>query len=466
MKYEVLVIGSGPAGLEVAVRTAKAGRTTALISASPAGGRATVGSLLPSKVWLHHAHLRPRPFDGHDATTRVSVAAITEAVRSAIGSRIDWATATLQDAGVAIIRGHATLTGSNSVAVVPPAGDGSAPPALEKAPQEIAADWIVLATGSEPVFFPDVRPDGDRIIAPRHTQHLKKLPRSLVMIGGGPTGVEYASVFARLGTEVTLLSYDPVLSQFDREYVGRLTKQLEPLGITFESGVAVEAVSNTGDGVAVTRRDGKTHTSEVAFVATGRAGDLTFLSETGPDLDRTPDGRFIAVGSDGRTSVSSVLACGDVAGPILTANNAILSARRVVATILGGGGAERSSGSGRDGAPGPTAMIEAVYTAPQLAQVGPVQALAAGNRNDVSLIRKSFDASMLSHAHGHGATGTHGEVKIWTDSAGKILGAAALGEHAADLLAPVQVAIRHDISLEELQMDPFAYPGVAEVVTL
>jgi pyruvate/2-oxoglutarate dehydrogenase complex dihydrolipoamide dehydrogenase (E3) component len=457
MKYDVLVIGSGPAGLEAALRTAQAGRPTAMVTASPPGGRATVGSLLPSKVWLHHAHHHPRPGNGEDGDSPGSVAAITAAVRGAIGSRVDWTATALSDAGVTVIRGHATITGSNSVTVAPLPGDGTAPPALENAPQEISAGWIVVATGSEPVFFPGVRPDGDRIIAPRHTQHLRKLPSSLVMIGGGPTGVEYASVFARLGTEVALLSYDPLLSPFDREYVARLTAELEPLGITFESGVAVESVENTGDGVSVVRRDGTTHTAEFAFVATGRAGDLTFLSDGGPDLETTPDGRFIATGPDGRTTVPSILACGDVAGPTLTANNALFSARRVVATILGGE---------PEAAAGPAMMIEAVYTTPQLAQVGPVRELATREKDGTLLVRKSFGASMLSHAHGHGAAGTHGEVKLWTDPAGGILGAAAIGENAADLLAPVQMAIRHGITLEELQRDPFAYPGVAEVVTL
>lgn len=466
MKYDVLVIGSGPAGLDVALRTARAGRTTALVTASPPGGRATVGSLLPSKVWLHHAHHPHRGGAAPGTDNAAAVAEITGAVRSAIASRVDWTSSALNEAGVEVVRGHATITSSNSVSVTPPPGDGGAAPALENASQEILAKWIVVATGSEPVFFPGVRPDGDRIIAPRHTQHLKELPGSLVMVGGGPTGVEYASVFARLGTEVTLLSYDPVLAPFDREYVARLTESLEPLGITFESGVAVESVENTGAGVTVTRRDGTSHTADFAFVATGRAGDLTFLGPDGPDLTKTADGRFIATGPDGRTSVPSILACGDVAGPTLTANNAIFGARRVVATILGGGGEAGSAGGGGGAAPGPAAMIEAVYTAPQLAQVGPVRELAARDDAETILVRKSFGASMLSHAHGHGAAGTHGEMKIWTDREGFILGAAAIGENAADLLAPVQMAIRHGIRREVLEMDPFAYPGVAEVVTL
>ncbi|MFW5826990.1 MAG: FAD-dependent oxidoreductase [Alkalispirochaeta sp.] len=451
MNYDVIVIGSGPAGLEAARKTAAAGKNTAVVTATPPGGRATVGSLLPSKGWLYHAHHAGK-------TTSEDIPAAAARVRTTVSDRVAWTRSALSEAGVTVIAGKAMLTGSNSVTVEPRDAESGQAKA-----QVLTATAVVIAAGSEPIFFPGVKPDGSRIIAPRHTQHLSELPGSLVMVGGGVTGVEYSSVFARMGTSVTMLSYDPLLPRSDREYVGRLQDTLRTLGIEIETGVAVEQVENTGEGVRVTRRGGGTVEADYAFIATGRAGDLTFFGEGAPEPARTPDERFLAVDEMGRTSVPGLFACGDITGAPLTANKAVLQGRRVAEAILSeavqsdGSGAPRSARQApREGAEW---VIEAVYTEPQLAQIGPVLELA--ERSDVKVVRKSYASSMLSQVHGSAG----GEVKIWTDSSGVILGAAAFGEAASEVLAPVQVAMQNGNSLSELESVPFAYPSISEVVT-
>lgn len=476
MNYEVLVIGSGPAGFEAARHTATAGKRTALVTATPPGGRATVGSLLPSKGWLYHANHVGK-------TAPEDIPAASARVRATVADRIAWTRSALEHAGVSVIAGTALITGPNSVTVT----SGTAE-AGDQQEQTLSADSIVIAAGSEPIFFPGVKPDGTRIIAPRHTQHLKDLPKSLIMVGGGVTGVEYSSVFARMGTSVTMLSYDPLLPRSDREYVGRLSDALRTLGIEIETGVAVEQVENTGSGVRVTRRGGETVEADYAFIATGRAGDLTFFGEGAPDLEHTPDGRFLAVDEAGRTSSPGVYACGDITGAPLTANKAVLQGRRVAEAIIAAGNTPEQpaprEGAGGDapGRPAPRdaaaarsaaahaaaahraeahspAVIEAVYTEPQLAQIGPVLELA--ERSDATLTRKSYGSSMLSQVHDSAA----GEVKIWSDASGKILGAAAFGESASELLAPVQVAMQNGNTVAQLEAVPFAYPSISEIVT-
>lgn len=447
MNYEVLVIGSGPAGFEAARQAATAGKRTALVTATPPGGRATVGSLLPSKGWLYHANHVGK-------TTPEEIPAASARVRATVADRVAWTRSALEQSSVTVIAGTALITSPTSVTVT----SGSAE-AGDEQQQKLSADSIVIAAGSEPIFFPGVKPDGTRIIAPRHTQHLKDLPNSLVMVGGGVTGVEYSSVFARMGTSVTMLSYDPLLPRSDREYVGRLSDTLRTLGIEIETGVAVERVENTGSGVRVTRRGGETVEADYAFIATGRAGDLTFFGEGAPELEHTPDGRFLAVDEEGRTSSPGIYACGDITGAPLTANKAVLQGRRVAEAIIAAGDAPGRP-AGRDGAAAQSsAVIEAVYTEPQLAQIGPVLELA--ERSDVTLIRKSYGSSMLSQVHDSAA----GEVKIWSDASGKILGAAAFGESASELLAPVQMAMQNDNTMAQLEAVPFAYPSISEIVT-
>lgn len=423
-----------------------------------------MGSLLPSKGWLYHAH--------HvGETPDADIPAAAAKVRGAVADRIAWTRSALEELGVTVIDGYARIVGSNSVSVTMENGDTGARAGTREG-QVFSADSMVIAAGSEPIFFPGVKPDGKRIIAPRHTQHLSELPKSLIMVGGGVTGVEYSSVFARMGTSVTMLSYDPLLPRSDREYVGRLQDSLRTLGIEIETGVAVDKVENTGDGVRVTRRGGGTLEADYAFIATGRAGDLTFFGEGAPEFGRTPDGRFLSVDEAGRTDVPGVYACGDVTGAPLTANKAVLQGRRVAAAIISGRGRGTpgdASDAGDTGDAGDVAdlaagsprkwVIEAVYTEPQLAQIGPVLELA--ERSDTTVVRKSYSSSMLSQVH----DSVTGEVKIWTNTDGLILGAAAFGESASELLASVQVAMQNSNTLAQLEAVPFAYPSFSEIVT-
>lgn len=455
MDFDIVVIGSGPAGFEAARIGRAAGKTIAVVTETPPGGRATVGSLLPSKIWLHNAHTRLA--SSHLSPTETKVAA--ERLRNTITSRVAWSTNQLENAGIQIFRGHATVTGPHSIEIA--SDDG--------ATRSINGEKIVIATGSEPVFFPGVAPDGARLIAPRHTQHLTEMPQNLVMIGGGVTGVEYASVFAHFGASVHLLSYDDLLPRSDREYVEKLKSILEDIGVTIETGVSVSKATNTGDGVLVETRDGRSIAGDYAFIATGRAGDLTFLKGDRFTLDVDRSGKHLVTDTYGRTSEPSIYACGDITAPPLTANKAVYQGRVAIQHILGHNGIDLHES-------GTHPLIEAVYTTPQLAGIGPVNELSRQPRAVVH--RLSYANSVLSfldHESMTAATGDEalgapytrrdGEVKIWTDSSGTILGASAFGENAAEILAPVQLAMHNNLSVDTLSESPFAYPSWSEIVS-
>ena len=383
-----------------------------------------------------------------------------------IRDRVSWTETSLANAGVTIIHGFAELQDTHTVNITStdpgtpsPATKAAGPRDVASAPGDggrhetpttMTGRVIVLANGSEPLFFPDVRPDGRRIIAPRHTQHLSELPESMIMVGGGVTGVEYATAFARMGTRVTLLSATPLLPRSDREYVKRLEDHMRQLGVDVHVGVTVDHVAPGDNEVHVRDGAGAFRSASYAFIATGRTADLTFLSETAPQIGRTPDGRFLSVDASGRTDVPGIYACGDITGPPLTANKAMHQARAVAASILS------------LGEPGPVpALIEAVYTQPQLAQVGPVLDLAADP--SLHLYRRPFGDLLLSLVHGDADSG---ELKVWIDQGGMIRGAAAFGEAAAEVLSPIQLAMTWNIPYDRLQEVPFAHPTMSEVVTL
>ena len=442
MDYDVAVIGSGPAGAEVARLVALSGLETALITASPPGGRTTVGSLLPSKVWLHIAHHH----HNQDRLNAKETQRVAARVRSTIERRSHQIADELREAGVSIIRGTARLRSPGTLEV-----DGNDRP--------LRADRIVLAGGSEPLFAPGVRPTGSRILAPRHTKEITEIPESMIMVGGGITGVEYASAFARLGSEVTLLARRRILPSWDREYVERWEDYLSSIGVDIHgSSEAVEA-RESESAVEVVTAGGESFRADYAFIATGRSADLASLSEDTRKLRdmglETRDG-FIVVDENGETSLEGVYACGDTTGAPLVANKALLEARRVAYSISGG-----TTGT----KPQDTPLIEAVYTQPQLAQIGSVPGDSTTTQvpgEELRIERRSYERLTLSHIH---TEVTPGEIKAWVTSSGKIAAAAAIGENAADVLAPVQLAMHHGIAWNELVRTPFAYPTLTEVIT-
>lgn len=436
MQYDVAVIGSGPAGAEVARLVSQAGKKTVVVTATPPGGRATVGSLLPSKVWLHAAHRN----GGQNRLSAEDARQIAASVRRSVSERSAETAEMLAREGVGVIVGTAKLRDANTLIV-----DGE---------KTVTARYLVLAGGSEPLFEEKVRPSGNRVIAPRHTKMLEEIPPTLVMVGGGITGVEYASAFARLGSKVTLLARRTVLPAWDREYVERLEGYLGALGIEIRNEAPAVEVVEDADGVTVKTDDGHLYSSDYAFIATGRSADLESIEESPGALEglglATSNG-FLTVEATGSTSVAGVFACGDITGPPLVANKALLEARRVAFAIT----------EGRVGvAPGPAPLIEAVFTEPQLAQLGPVS--AATEDPDLRLERRSYRRLMLAHIHREVPPG---EVKVWLTRDDRVLAAAALGENAADVLAPIQLATRHSLRWTEVTDLPFAYPTLTEVLT-
>ena len=447
--FDMVVIGGGPAGIEAAAEAGAHGMRTAVVSAMPIGGRATYGSLLPSKAWLHAAEGAKSSAEARAAgtaggvaeeTTRAGLGALRERIGQLQAERTAQLERQLDTVQVERIRGEAKLVNRHTVSV---STDGER--------RTVTGRNIVIASGSEPRFFPNVRPDGERIIAPRHTQSLQQVPASIVMVGGGVTGVEYASAFRKMGSDVHLITdIDRLLPRTDPELAHRLQLYLEELGVTFTFGSAVERVESDGRTVRTVAADGSVYESEFGFIATGRQPDTAVLdgAEERPEVDA---GGWIVTDEVGETSLRGVYAAGDVVGPPLTANNAHLFSRRIVASIGGDAPAD---------AP---AIIEAVYTEPQLAHVGPIAELATDNGADLTVVTRELSETLFGRIHGDSG----GVLRIWVDgNTGAIRGAGAFGPHAVELLAPVQLAMEHSVPFERLRATPFAHPAAAEVLTV
>ena len=435
LTIDVAIIGGGPGGLEAAQQAARAGLKTAIISNSPPGGRATWSSLIPSKIWLKEAY----QWAQHASNKGFDASHLPKKIQHFSQTLSNDYQKQLQQLGIHWITGSGTLTDPGRIQV-----EG-----LQQEITTIYARYTIIATGSLPRFTEQLRPNGQRIIAPRLMAQLDQLPRSLIMIGGGVTGTEYATVFAELGVDVTVVTDLPhLLPRLDPEISKTVEAFLQQSkGITLITHQPVSSVQQQEHQVSVVLSSGKTLQAEMAFIAIGRKADWQFATaELRAQLSNTAG--FVQHRSNSATSVEGLYAVGDVTGAPMMVNRARWQARAAIHHILGEVPAE------------PVALIEAVFTHPPIASIRHPQRSATAEPH--LRIDREFRPLVKSRLHEH----TTGQLVVLVSKTdGMILEAHAFGPAAPEILAPFQLAINHNISWKNLQAVPLAHPTFSEIIT-
>lgn len=436
MTKSIVVVGGGPAGLEAARAAALSGAAVTLVSDAPPGGRAGWHSLVPSKVWLHaadtmgivtHAPAVGIGVEGAQVDPAVVLARIREVAQTWNGHL----TAQAQALGVDFVTGTAAFAAPTRVKI-----DGDEPQTLD-------ADAFIIAAGSVPLFPPAMKPDGQRVLAPRFASKLTRLPRSMVVVGGGATGSEFAYLFNRLGVDVTwVVNRSGILPMFAPGAGEHLGELLQERGLTLAAGNAATAIESGESGVAVTLADGSEVRAEQAFLAIGRRADVARLGGDAAGLACADDGA-VTVDQFCRTNVPSIYAVGDVTGLPMLANQAVRQAQVAGRHAAGAGTLPYR----------PEAVVHAIYSDPQVAQVGDVNGPWAS-------VRVPFAHGLKAHLLGEG----RGYLELFYElDLQRIRGAVAVGPHAADILAPVAVAIQCNGTLADLSAAAGAYPTVSEL---
>lgn len=427
MSKEVVVIGGGPAGIEAAREAAKLGLDVTMVSAEPVGGRAGWHSLLPSKVWLAAAE-SAHAAAGAKVETRVILDQVAAVKQSWNGQE----RASLDALGVKVVSGTAVFVTTGELAVLNAGGERTA--SFKDIP-------VIVCSGSVPVFPPGLKPDGKRVIAPRLMSKLGELPRSILVIGAGATGCETAYLFNALGVSVTwIVDQFGILPLFEKSAGEALGDALQKQGVRIVRGHMVADLEREEERVTAVLTDGQIHSAEMAFVAVGRRPDLENLNLWAVGVEAGEDGR-ISVDAYGRTSNPSVYLVGDADGGVMTANKAQAQGR-IAARHLA-----RKEVTPFD----LSTLIQPVYTEPQVAQVGDV--------GGESSVRIPFAQSLKSHLLNEG----DGFLQLYYDQDGRVLGAVAVGAHAADVLSPAAVAIKLGGSLDDLADLYAAYPSLSEL---
>jgi pyruvate/2-oxoglutarate dehydrogenase complex dihydrolipoamide dehydrogenase (E3) component len=441
----VVVIGGGPAGVAAAVEAASLGGAVTLVSAEPIGGRANWHSLVPSKVYLTAAdhltdaeHFEALGLQG--PTPRPDLASLRERIVAQARSWSEHQQEQLRRVGVKVLPGRASFAGTHELR-------------LEKegaAPERLDFDVAVVASGSEPVFPAHIRPDGQRILAPRLAGKLAEWPQHLVVIGGGVTGAEFAYFFRRMGCRVSWVTDLPaLLPRTDADVAQVLERAMAARGVEIMKSSPVEAVQAEGPGVRVTLKGGHALVATHAFIALGRRPDTSGLGLEAAGAAVSPAG--VTVDAFCRTSQPHIYAVGDVTGAPHVANRGQAQARVAAHHALG--------------APTPPlrpeAWVEAVYTHPQVAQVGLSEAGAAADGVALEVLRCDYSRALKARL----GSDPDGFLKLLAHRDDRrIVGAAAVGERAAEILSSVAVAMAGEMTVDQLAALFPAHPTLGELV--
>jgi dihydrolipoamide dehydrogenase len=453
--YDLVVIGAGTGGYVAAIRAAQLGQKVAVVEKQKAlGGTCLIWGCIPTKALLEHAHALkivqnakewgvtiPAGTPGIDMGQVQSrkdkiVTGLTKGVEFLFKkNKIDW------------IKGTAHLAGDGRVEVV----DGAA--------QTLQAKHIIIATGSQPRSIPGIEIDHTRVITSDEAIALKSVPRSLVILGSGAVGVEFASIYRRFGSEVTIIELLPRLVPNEDEAVSaELEKSFRKQGIKALTGTKATRASVTATGVDVEAQDasGKTQkiSAELLLVATGR-GPVTAglgVEKLGIALERG----YVKVDELYRTSVPGISAIGDV----ITLGTAPHPQLAHVSSMEGIITAERIAGRevqplNYDHVPGCT------YCDPEIGSVGLTEAEAKRRGYEVRV--GSFPFGVLGRAKMAGET--EGFVKIVADTKyDEILGVHMIGPRSTELVAEAVLALRLECTVEELIRTIHAHPTFSEAV--
>ncbi len=438
---DVAVVGTGPGGYVAAIRGAQLGLKVAAVEDDRPGGVCLNWGCIPTKALLRNAEVVQLFQRAADFGVRLQ------------GFEADYAEAVRRSRAVAdrMARGVEFLFRKNRITLVPGRGTLRSPTRVEVdgagGPHTIEARAVILATGSEPRSLPGVAIDERLVISSNGAVRQERRPRSLIVIGAGAVGVEFADVYAAYGTEVTLLEALPrIVPSEDEEVSTQLARSLSRRGVTIKTGVTVTAVKPGGAGVVVTTGDGGFEAEQV-LVAVGRAAKVAGLGleAVGVELARG----FVKVSPRMETSVRGVYAIGDVAGPPLLAHKAMAEGVVAVEAI-----------AGRDPRPlDYTNVPSCTYCRPQVASIGLTEARARENGREVSVGKFPFTASGKAVALGE----TEGFVKVVADKGtGEILGVHILGPEATELIHEFAVGRTLEATLEELIHTIHAHPTLSE----
>lgn len=444
--YDLIVIGSGPGGMKAAVHAANSGRSVLLIEKErDVGGACVQHGTIPSKTLRETAvamtGFRRRSGDVFQATLRedMQVASLMTRLEQVIKAHQGFMTRQVSVAGVELVHGRASFVSPHEVRVE-----------RVRAPTLSARGTvIVIATGSRPRKPDDIPIDHAQVLDSDSILSMTYLPTSLAVLGSGVIACEYASVFAALGVEVTVIDkYPGPLGFLDHELTDQWVQSFEASNGTFVGNETVRCVEWDGVSTVVTTLEsGREIRTEKLLFALGRVANVEGLNIAAAGLAPNQRG-LIDADMYGRTAVPHIYAVGDVIGPPSLAASSMQQGRHAVCHAFG-----------IDTAFGTDIIPAGIYTIPEMSCIGLTEAQARQKHGDVIVGRAPF----AELARGQISANEDGFLKLVADAVGReILGIHIIGEGAAELIHVGQMAMRSGQGVEVFLETIFNFPTLAE----
>ncbi len=438
IKADICIIGAGSGGLSLAAGAAQLGRNVVLFEKGEMGGDCLNYGCVPSKALIAaasraHAMRNATKFGVASVEPQIDYAAVMDHVHSVIAAiaPID-SQERFEGFGVTVIREHARFAGPRTV---------------ESDSASVTAKHIVIAAGSRPFTPPIKGAETTPYLTNETLFENRTAPSHLIIIGGGPIGVEMAQAHARLGAEVTIIEGLPsILGKDDPELVAVVRAQLEQDGVRIIEGAMVEEVSGEAGDIAV-KAGGQTIKGSHLLLAVGRTPNVDGLNleAAGVQYDR----KGVKVDASLRTSNKRVYAMGDIAGGRQFTHVAGYHASVLVRKIL----FKTPAKNNEDQAPWVT------YSDPELAHVGLTEAEARERGGDIKVVRWSAEENDRAQAE----RDTRGFIKVVTDKKGNVLGASVVGAGAGDLIQPWAFAISNGEKIRSFTNYIAPYPTRGEL---
>jgi dihydrolipoamide dehydrogenase len=454
--FDVIIIGSGPGGYVTAIRAAQLGFKTAIVERSWLGGICLNWGCIPTKALLRSAeiyHYMEHAKDYGLSAEKVSYDASAVVKRSRMVSKRlnDGVGFLMKKNKVTVIWGEATIDAPGKVTVK--ASKTEAPKGA-LGPGTYEAKHIIIATGARPRVLPGLEPDQKLVWTYFEAMIPERMPKSLLVVGSGAIGIEFASFFRTFGTEVTVVEVIPqILPVEDAEIAGLARKALEKQGIKFLTSAKVTKLDKKADSVTATIEDAKgatqTITVERVISAVGVVGNTENLGleKLGVKVER---GTIVTDGYS-RTNVPGIYAIGDVAGPPMLAHKAEHEGEICIEAI-----------KGLKPHPLDKLMIPGcTYCSPQIASVGLTEAAAKEKKFDIRVGRFPFVGNGKAIALGE----DQGLIKVIFDKAtGRLLGAHMAGAEVTELIQGYVIAMNLETTEEELMHTVFPHPTLSEMM--
>ena len=454
--FDVIIIGSGPGGYVTAIRAAQLGFKTAIIEREYLGGICLNWGCIPTKALLRSAEIfrymqHAKSFGLSAEKVAYDGTAVVKRSRAVAKRLNDGVGFLMRKNKVAVIWGEAALDAPGKVTVR--AGKSEAPKGA-LGPGTYAAQHVIIATGARPRVLPGLEPDGKVIWTYFEAMVPERIPKSILVVGSGAIGIEFASFYRDFGAEVTVVEILPqILPVEDAEIAAFARKQFEKEGIKIFTGAKLTRLEKKTDGALATIEDAKGGTQSVAveqvISAVGVTGNIENLGleKLGVKTERGA----IVVDALNRTNVPGIYAIGDVAGPPLLAHKAEHEGVICVEAIKG----LKPHPMDKQLIPGCT------YCSPQIASVGLTERAAKDKNIDIRVGRFPFVGNGKAIALGE----DQGLVKVIFDKkSGALLGAHMVGAEVTELIQGYVIAMNLETTEEELMHTVFPHPTLSEMM--